>query len=130
MTSKRARKSGETLFFTCAGAAHSGQVANRAGLSLMRARRGNLFCISAVAAGIPDLTDRARRAGMRVVIDGCQNHCARKIMENAGLPVDVHVDVTHLGIEKQPAHPHLLLHTKRVADHVAERIDQTRKPCP
>ncbi len=114
--------SGETLIFTCAGAAHSGQVANRAGVSLMQEGKGSLFCIAAVGAGIPDKMERARKAGKRVVIDGCEDHCARKIMEKAGLPVDLHVDVTELGIEKKPAEPHLVLHTKRVVEHVAEAL--------
>ncbi|MBU0641283.1 MAG: putative zinc-binding protein [Planctomycetes bacterium] len=114
--------SGETLIFTCAGAAHSGQVANRAGIGLMQAGKGNLFCIAAVGAAIPDKMERARNAGRRVVIDGCEDHCARKIMEKAGLPVEVHVDVTELGIEKKPAEPQLVLHAKRVVEHVAETL--------
>ena len=113
---------GETLIFTCAGAAHSGQVANRAGINLMQDGKGSLFCIAAVGAGIPDKMERARNAGKRVVIDGCDDHCARKIMEKAGLPVELHVDVTDLGIEKKPAEPHLVLHTKRVAEHVAQAL--------
>jgi uncharacterized metal-binding protein len=36
--------------------------------------------------------------------------------------VDLHVDVTELGIEKKPAEPHLALHTKRVVEHVAEAL--------
>jgi len=43
---------GETLIFTCAGAAYSGQVANRSGVQLMEQGAGSLFCIAAVAAGI------------------------------------------------------------------------------
>jgi len=113
---------GETLIFTCAGAAHSGQVANRAGIGLMQEGKGNLFCIAAVGAEISDKMERARNAGKRVVIDGCEDHCARKIMEKAGLPVNVHVDVTALGIEKKPAEPHLVLHTKRVVEHVTEAL--------
>ena len=61
---------GETLIFTCAGAAHSGQVANRAGIGLMQQVTGNLFCVAAVGAAIPDKMARARKAGKRVVIDG------------------------------------------------------------
>ena len=113
---------GETLIFTCAGAAHSGQVANRAGISLMQEGKGGLFCIAAVGAEIPDKMERARTAGKRVVIDGCEDHCARKIMEKASLPVELHVDVTELGIEKKPAEPHLVLHTKRVVEHVTESL--------
>lgn len=112
----------ETLIFTCAGAAHSGQVANRAGVNLMRERHGRLFCIAAVAAGAPDKLARARQAVSRVVIDGCEDHCARRIMEQAGLPVDLHVDVTKLGIEKQPEQPHLVLDAHRVVEHVAKAL--------
>jgi hypothetical protein len=76
--------SGETLIFTCAGAAHSRQVANRVGVSLMQEGKGGLFRIAAVGAGIPDKMERARMAGKRVVIDACEDHCIRKIMEKAG----------------------------------------------
>lgn len=116
---------GETLIFTCAGAAHSGQVANRAGIGLMQQVTGNLFCIAAVGAAIPDKMARARSAGKRMVIDGCEDHCARKIMEQAGLPVDVHVDVTGLGIEKKPAEPQLINDSKRVVANVTEILSRT-----
>ena len=108
----------ETLIFTCAGAAHSGQVSNRAGINLMQEGLGNLFCVAAVGAGIPDKMDRARNAGKRVVIDGCEDHCARKIMEKAGLPVEVHIDVTQLGVEKKPEQPQLINDAKRVVEEV------------
>jgi len=116
---------GETLIFTCAGAAHSGQVANRAGIGLIQQGAGNLFCIAAVGAAIPDKMARARKAGKRMVIDGCEDHCARKIMEQAGLPVDVHVDVTGLGIEKKPAEPQLINDSKRVVTNVTEILSRT-----
>ena len=115
-------KDAETLIFTCAGAAHSGQVANRAGVNLMQAGAGNLFCIAAVGADIPDKMNRARNAGKRVVIDGCEDHCARKIMEKAGLPVELHVDATTLGVEKKPAEPSLINDAKRVVDYVRQAL--------
>jgi uncharacterized metal-binding protein len=109
---------GETLIFTCAGAAHSGQVCNRVGVTLAQESIGNLFCTAAVGAEIPDKMERARNAGKRVVIDGCEDHCARKIIEKAGLCVDFHVDATQLGIEKKPAAPSLINDSKRVVVHV------------
>ena len=78
---------GETLIFTCAGAAYSGQVANRAGVRLAQDGVGNLFCAAAVAAERPDKLARSRAAARRVVVDGCEDHCARRVLENAGLPV-------------------------------------------
>ena len=113
---------GETLIFTCAGASHVGQVANRAGVQLLQQGAGKLFCIAAVAAEVADKLERARNAGRRVAIDGCEDHCCRKVLQKAGLAVDVHVVVTDLGIEKQPAEPHLVVDTKKAVDQVASRL--------
>lgn len=109
---------GETLIFTCAGAAHSGQVANRAGLQAMQQGVGSLFCIAAVAADIADKMERTRKAGKRIAIDGCDDHCCRKTMEKAGVAVDVHVVVTDQGIEKKPAQPDMIGDAKKVVDKV------------
>ncbi len=111
----------ETLVFTCAGAAYSGQVANRAGV-LMHDGNAALFCVAAVAAEVPDKLERARNAGQRVVIDGCEDHCARKIIEKAGLPVDLHLDVSTIGIPKKPDKPEMINDAKRVVEAVRTRI--------
>jgi uncharacterized metal-binding protein len=113
---------GETLIFTCAGAAYSGQVANRSGVQLMEQGAGNLFCIAAVAAGIEQKMDRARKAGQRIAIDGCEDHCARKVLEKAGLTADVHVVLTDMGIEKKPAQPNMINDAKKVIDTVKARL--------
>ena len=112
----------ETLIFTCAGAAHSGQVANRAGLQAMQQGVGNLLCIAAVAADIADKMERTRKAGRRIAIDGCDDHCCRKVMEKAGVAVDVHVVVTDLGIEKKPAQPDIIGDTRKVVEKVKAAV--------
>lgn len=119
---------GETLVFTCAGAAYSGQLANRAGIDLMKTGRGSLFCIAALAAELPDKLERARNARKRIAIDGCDDHCCRRIMQKVGLPVDIHVAVTDLGIEKQPQDPHILVHAKRVVAEVENRLEEGIAP--
>lgn len=111
-----------TLVFTCAGAAYAGQVANRAGVQMIQQGTGRLFCMAAAAAGIPDKLERARQATARVVIDGCEDRCCGKVMEKAGLPVDVHVVVTDLGIEKQPSDPRFVLDRKRVVQRTIEAL--------
>lgn len=108
----------ETLIFTCAGAAHSGQVANRAGVQAMQQGFGSLLCIAAVAADVPDKMQRTRRAAKRIAIDGCDDHCCRKVMEKAGVTVDVHVVATDLGIEKKPAQPDMIGDAKKVIDKI------------
>jgi len=113
----------ESLIFTCAGAAYSGQVANRAGVDLAQAGAGSLFCITAVAAEIPGKLDRTANAGRRIVIDGCDDHCARKVIEKAGFPVDLHVEITTLGITKQVEKPAMSDDSRRVVEHVLRELD-------
>jgi uncharacterized metal-binding protein len=113
---------GEKLIFACAGAAYSGQVANRAGVQLMEQGAGSLFCIAAVAAGIGPKLERARNAGLRIAIDGCEDECVRKTLENAGLRADVHVVLTGMGIEKKPAQPNLINDAKKVVDRVKQEL--------
>lgn len=112
----------ETLIFTCAGAAYSGQVANRSGVQLMEQGAGSLFCIAAVAAGIDQKMERARNAGTRVALDGCEDQCVRKTLEKAGLSADVHVVLTEMGIEKKPAHPNLISDAKKAVDSVKQKL--------
>lgn len=114
--------SGETLVFTCAGAAYCGQVANRAGVQLMEQGAGQLFCIAAVAAGIEQKLERARNASTRVAIDGCEDRCVRKVLEKAGLTADVHVVLTDLGIEKKPAQPNMINDAKKAVDAVEQKF--------
>lgn len=121
-TQSQEPSTGETLVFTCAGAAYSGQVANRAGVNLAKDGAANLFCAAAIAAGIPDKLDRARAAGRHVVIDGCDDHCAAKIIAAAGLPLDVQVDVTTLGIAKKPEQPEMITDARKVAAHVKSQL--------
>jgi uncharacterized metal-binding protein len=120
--------SGERLIFTCAGAAYSGQVANRSGVQLMEQGAGNLFCIAAVAAGVEQKLDRARKAGQRIAIDGCDDHCVRKTLEKAGLTADLHVVVTELGIEKKPAQPNLISDAKKVVEAVKQKLGMDAAP--
>ena len=118
--------SGETLIFTCAGAAHTGQVANRAGVELATEKEGKLFCVAAVAAEIPQTLERARSAKVRVAIDGCEDHCCRKLLEKAGLSAEVHIVVTNLGIEKAPKEPQMITDAKRTVGAVKEKLATLR----
>ena len=116
----------ETLIFTCAGAAYSGQVSNQAGVRLHREKVGNLFCIAAVAAERPEKVERTRNAATRVAIDGCEDHCCKHVLEQAGLPVDVHVVATEVGIEKKPETPRMAEDSERIVDQVKTALASRR----
>lgn len=122
---------GERLVFTCAGAAYCGQVANRAGVTLAERGAGQLFCLAAMGGRVEAKMERARQAAVRVAIDGCEDCCARKTLELAGLPTDVHVVLTDLGIEKKPVQPNMISDAKKVVEHVHEmlRAAKPREGC-
>jgi uncharacterized metal-binding protein len=114
----------EKLIFPCAGASHVGQVTNRAALDLTLRGKGQAFCLAAMSARIEEKLKRSREAVLRIAIDGCEDHCARKTLEFAGLPVDLHVVLTtDLGMEKKPSAPNMIGDTKRVVEAVSKKLD-------
>lgn len=120
----------EKLIFACAGASHVGQVTNRAALGLTVGGKGQAFCLAAMSGRIEEKLKRSREAALRVAIDGCEDQCARKTLEFAGLPVDVCIVLTtDLGMEKKPAAPNMIGDTKRVVEAVAKKLEEKGGCC-
>lgn len=92
----------ERLLFPCAGQANTGQITNQAAIQLSDEGYGSFVCTALLASGSESLAERARRVNEVVAIDGCGMDCARKIIEQAGVPVHQHLVVTSLGVEKNP----------------------------
>ena len=116
--------SGEVLVFACSGAAHAGQVANRAAVELGQQQAGKMFCAAAMGAGVPEKLERAKKAKALVGIDGCADRCVEKMMAKAGLPLAVRLVVTDLGIPKQPSEPDLAGDSAKVVAHLKTAISE------
>jgi len=97
---------GEKLIFPCGGTLHCGQVAARVGELLREDGIGQVVCLAARRRSRAD-SSSGTVCAMRIAIDGCEDHCARRTLELA-VAADVHVVLTSLGVEKSPAHPDLL----------------------
>lgn len=52
-----------------------------------------LFCTSAIAAHVPKHRKSTDNAKSIIVIDGCYNHCAQKILEEAGIEIHEYVNL-------------------------------------
>lgn len=91
---------GDTLVFSCSGGANVAQIANDAAKALDQLGQARMYCAVGVVAKFPSFIETANKAERRVAIDGCEVQCLKKGFEAAGVPVDVHVVVTNLGIEK------------------------------
>lgn len=85
----------------CSGACSNfGQLSTQVIIGLGREKYGKPFCLAGLGAHLPGFLDRARQ-GRFVVIDGCPQQCALKIVEHAGFKADKNVIIAQLGFEKK-----------------------------
>ena len=84
----------------CSGQANTGQISNQAAIQLSDEGYGSFVCTALLASGSESLAERAKGVNEVVAIDGCGMNCARKIAEQAGVPVHQHLVITSLGIDK------------------------------
>ena len=91
------------IIYSCSGiGSNVGQLANAAACRLTSEGYGSGSCLAGVGGGIEKLVSVGRSADERIVIDGCPVGCAKKIMDDKGLPVDRYIRITDLGITKIP----------------------------
>lgn len=91
---------GDALVFACSGGVNVAQMANDAAKALDQLGQARMYCAVGVVARFPSFIETANKAERRVAIDGCEVQCVKKGFEAAGVPVNVHVVVNDLGIEK------------------------------
>lgn len=89
------------MIFPCSGQANTGQISNQAAIQLSDEGYGSFVCTALLASGSESLAQRAQEVQEVVAIDGCGMDCARKIIEQAGVPVHQHFVITDYGIEKK-----------------------------
>jgi uncharacterized metal-binding protein len=87
----------ENAIFCCFGCMSS--VGTLTGVAMLEAykkldkEKNGLFCISAIAAGVPKHRKTTEQAKRIIVIDGCYNKCAKKILEANGFKVDKYLNL-------------------------------------
>ena len=86
---------------SCSGASNAGEFADKVTRLLDVNGEVNMNCLTKIAIGDAALIEKYKAAPQQAIaIDGCAVHCAKKILENAGIGGFVHVTVTDLGVEK------------------------------
>lgn len=90
----------DVLLYACSGGANVGEVADRAARALMADGAGTMWCLAGLGAEIGSIVERAKKADVNLVLDGCGVDCAKKIFDRAGVTNYTQIKVTDLGIEK------------------------------
>lgn len=88
------------MILACSGASSVGQLSNQAAVELTREGFGKMYCLAGIGARLKGFVQSAKDVPALVAIDGCQVACAKKILEDAEIPVRAYVVISDLGIEK------------------------------
>ncbi len=91
----------EGMIWVCGGASNVGQIAHEVGVLLTNDGKGRMCCTSAIGAGSIAHAEIALKAKRNIVIDGCGNRCAFKILEKVGARIDYEMVVSNY-IQKIP----------------------------
>ena len=89
------------IVLTCGGAANVGLIGYLAAVELTKEGKARMCCITPVGAKIPFYVDIAKRAKKIIVLNGCENQCAKKVVEQAGVKIDHNFIVSEM-IKKIP----------------------------
>ncbi|MGB9641412.1 MAG: putative zinc-binding protein [Anaerolineales bacterium] len=111
------------IIFPCDGAASVGQVGNRVAIDLTNAgSSARMCCTTAVGAGSEQHVGIGKRARRVIVINGCTNRCASKIMEQRGIEVDHEYIIAKMGVNKKPTLDFNDADVERISAQIAQDI--------
>jgi uncharacterized metal-binding protein len=88
------------LVFPCSGSSDVGGMADQAARKMTIDGTGKMYCLAGVGARIPSFVESTKAATKVLVIDGCPQECARKMMELAGVKGFVHLKLAEMGFTK------------------------------
>lgn len=114
------------IIFPCDGAASVGQVGNRVAINLTNAGgSARMCCTTAVGAGSEQHVGIGKRARRVIVINGCANRCASKIMEQRGIEVDHEYVIAKMDVTKKPTLDFSEADVERISAQIAQEIGLT-----
>jgi uncharacterized metal-binding protein len=124
MNAKHGTEEDLKLIFACSGASDVGHLADLAARAVARDGPGRMYCLAGIAGGVEDMQAKTRSATRLVVLDGCEQECARKTRAKAGFSGFGHLKLTELGFAKgeSSATP------ERVRLVVQETVELLKKP--
>ncbi|MDP8243617.1 MAG: putative zinc-binding protein [Candidatus Hinthialibacter antarcticus] len=88
------------MVFACSGAADVGAISDQAARRLAKEKDAPMCCVAAIAAGIPEIEEKAKQSSQIIVIDGCTKDCAKHILAQAGFNSFTHIQLEDMGMKK------------------------------
>ena len=88
------------LVFPCSGASDVGGLTDRAARQMTLNGTGKMFCLAGIGGRVEGIMAKTKGAARLLVIDGCDEECARKTLELAGFKDFQHLKLGALGFKK------------------------------
>ena len=88
------------FIFPCSGASDVGGLSDQAARQMAKDGTGKMYCLAGIGGRVEGIMANTRAAGRIVVIDGCEQECARKTMELAGFKDFQHLKLAEMGFKK------------------------------
>lgn len=109
------------IILACDGAASVGQVGHAVAVELTNSKEAaRMCCITAVAAESKAHVDVAKRARKLIVINGCANRCASKVLERLNIPYTYETVIAKEGVEKVPTLDFDMEDVQRISEKIAK----------
>lgn len=112
----------ENIIWVCDGAANVGQIGHQVGVLLTNMDKARMCCTTAVAAGSKPHLEIAGKSKKNLVIDGCGNRCASKVLEKAGVKIGYSIEISKY-LQKVPTLDIYDADVKRIAEIVRKEAD-------
>ena len=103
------------LIFPCSGGSDVGAVSDQAARQLTRDGAGKMYCLAGIGGRVAGIMETTKSAALVLVIDGCEQDCARKTLELAGFTKFAHLRLSDLGMAKGQTPPNDANVTKAAA---------------
>ncbi len=86
--------------FPCSGASDVGGLSDQAARQMAKDGTGKMYCLAGIGGRVEGIMANTKAAARLLVIDGCEQECARKTMELAGFKGFQHLKLAQMGLKK------------------------------
>jgi uncharacterized metal-binding protein len=86
--------------FPCSGASDVGGLSDQAARQISKDGTGKMYCLAGIGGRVEGIMANTKAAARVLVIDGCDQECARKTMELAGFKDFQHLKLAAMGFKK------------------------------
>ncbi|MFH1131840.1 MAG: putative zinc-binding protein [Pseudomonadota bacterium] len=89
------------LIFVCSGSSNVGQITHATAIKANQEGIAKMSCLAGVGAHLSGFVVSARDCNQLIVLDGCDQQCARKIFEHINITPGVYLELTQNGFVKE-----------------------------